>query len=51
MSAWWAELSDDELESRLDQRGLICPAPPVVVADREDEQVAAFITELLGAEA
>jgi hypothetical protein len=48
MSTWWSELSDDELCTRLVQRGVDEPAARFLVTHREEPPAAKMIVELLG---
>lgn len=44
---WWETLGDDELEARLRQRGLPDRVVAALVADRDDDAIAAGIAEVL----
>ena len=48
VSAWWSELSDDELRARLVQRGIDDSAARFLVTHREDPLAATMFAELLG---
>jgi hypothetical protein len=48
VSTWSSELSDDELRTRLVQRGVDESAAQFLVAHREDPLAAKMIVELLG---
>lgn len=44
---WWDDLSDEELQARLEQRGVRPPAAAQLVADRDTPYASELIEEAL----